>query len=403
MGDGEVTYQMVSYRVVSYYLVSYKMVHYTMKSPFLFGRTVSSEGFTNRVKEIKRLKANFTHQVNTILISPRRWGKSSLVNKVSEEVSSRSVKIVHLDLLGIRSEEEFYKALATETIKTTGSKLSEWLQACKSFFRHITPKISVGADPLQDFEIGFEWSEIEKNYKEILQLPEKIAASKNIRIIICIDEFQNLAVFKEPLLFQKRLRSEWQHQQKVNYCLYGSQQHMMMELFERQSMPFFKFGDVMYLSKIDRKEWISFIVAKFRDTLKKIDESQADTIAKLVQDHSYYVQQLSHIVWLNTEKAVTGNIVESSLNDLLEQNSILYTRDTEELSANQLLYLKAISDGVHTGLSSMAVIEKYRLGTSANVLKVKQVLIKKELIEERAGGSYFLDPVYEIWFRKFIS
>ncbi len=374
-----------------------------MKSPFLFGRTVSSEGFTNRVKEIKRLKANFSHQVNTILISPRRWGKSSLVKKVSEEAGSQSVRIVNLDLLGIRSEEEFYKVFATETIKATGTRFEEWVAACKSFFKHITPKISIGVDPSRDFEIGFEWTEIEKNYKEILQLPEKIAASKKIRIIICIDEFQNLAVFKDPLLFQKRLRSEWQHQRRVNYCLYGSQQHMMMQLFERQSMPFYKFGDVMYLSKIDRKEWISFIIARFKGTHKEIEEPEANAIAELVQDHSYYVQQLSHIVWLNTDKKVTKAIVEGALTDLLEQNSILYTRDTEELSEYQLRYLKALSEGVHTGLSSMALIDKYRMGTSANVLKIKNALIKKELVEERGGGAHFLDPVYELWFRKNIS
>jgi hypothetical protein len=373
-----------------------------MKSPFLFGRTVSAEGFTNRVKEIKRLKANFIHQVNTILISPRRWGKSSLVKKVSDEVKSRAIRIVQIDLLGIRSEEEFYKVLATETIKATGNRLEEWLHACKTFFKHITPKISVGSNPVEDFEISFEWHEIEKNYKEILQLPEMIAAAKKIRIIICIDEFQNLAVFREPLLFQKRLRSEWQHQQRVNYCLYGSQHHMMMELFERQSMPFYKFGDVMYLSRIDRAEWISFIVDKFRETGKKIDAAHAESIAQTVQDHSYYVQQLSHIVWLNTEKVATTEILENSVNDLLEQNAILYTRDTEELSTNQLLFLKAIAEGVHKGLSSIKTIEKYRFGTSANVLKIKHALMKKELIEERGGNVYFIDPVYELWFRKFV-
>jgi uncharacterized protein len=373
-----------------------------MKSPFLFGRTVSAAGFTNRVKEIKRLKANFTHQVNTILISPRRWGKSSLIKKVSDEVKSKGIRIVHLDLLGIRSEEEFYKVLATETLKAAGNRLEERLRACRTFFKHITPKISLGQNPVEDFEVSFEWNEIEKNYKEILQLPEKIAVTKNIRIVICIDEFQNLAAFGNPLLFQKRLRSEWQHQQRVNYCLYGSQQHMMMELFERQSMPFYKFGDVMYLLKIDRKDWVSFIMEKFRDTGKKIDGELAESIAQMVQDHSYYVQQLSHIVWLNTEKTATAEMLENSLNDLLEQNAILYTRDTEELSANQLLLLKAIAEGVNKGLSSMAIIEKYHFGTSANVLKIKNALVKKELIEERGGNVYFLDPVYEFWFRKFV-
>jgi uncharacterized protein len=96
---------------------------------------------------------------------------------------------------------------------------------------------------------------MEKNYREVLQLPEKIAAKKNINVVICIDEFQNIESFKDSLAFQKKLRTEWQHQQMVTYCLYGSKQQMMTSLFEKQSMPFYRFGDVIYLSKIKRKEW----------------------------------------------------------------------------------------------------------------------------------------------------
>lgn len=374
-----------------------------MKSPFLFGRTVSSAGFTNRVKEIKRLKDNFNNQINTMLISPRRWGKSSLVKRVSSEVASKKLRVVEMDLLGIRDEEEFYKLLATETIKATGNKVEEWLHACKQFFKQITPKIGMGPDPLHDFEISFDWQDLERNYKEILNLPEKIAEEKNLHIIVCIDEFQNMGIFRDPLLFQKRLRSEWQHQRRVSYCLYGSQQHMMMELFERQSMPFYKFGDVIYLSKISRTDWIRFITGKFEATGKSISEELADKLAALVQDHSYYVQQLSHMVWINSEATVTGEDLDDSLVALLEQNSILYTRDTEDLAATQLAYLRALADGVNTGLSAKAVIDRYRFGTSASVTKAKKALLKKELIEERNGVSYFLDPVFELWFRKFVA
>lgn len=148
------------------------------------------------------------------LISPRRWGKSSLVKRVAKEVASKKLRIVEMDLLGIRDEEEFYKLLATETIKATGNKVEEWLHACKQFFKQITPRIGMGPDLLQDFEISFEWQDLERNYKEILNLPEKIAVEKNLNIIICIDEFQNMGIFRDPLLFQKRLRSEWQHQQR---------------------------------------------------------------------------------------------------------------------------------------------------------------------------------------------
>ena len=149
-----------------------------MESPFLFGNTVSEETFTNRKADMTRLSDNLRNHINTILISPRRWGKSSLVKKVAAGLQSRTTKVIRLDLLSLRSEEGFYKLLAAETIKATSNKLTEWIQTGKDFLKHITPKISVGTDPLNDFEISFEWKELEKHYKEILNLPQKIAEKK---------------------------------------------------------------------------------------------------------------------------------------------------------------------------------------------------------------------------------
>ncbi len=371
-----------------------------METPFLFGKIVSEETFTNRTADIARLQGNLRNHVNTILISPRRWGKSSLVKKVAAQLQSRSVKIIQLDLLSIRNEEEFYKLLAAETIKATSNKLTEWIATAKEFLKHITPKIAVGTDPMNDFEISFEWKELEKHYKEILNLPQKIAEQKKLHLIVCIDEFQNCAAFKEPMLLQKRLRTEWQHHHNVTYCLYGSRQHMMAHLFEKQSMPFYKFGDVVYLPKIERSEWILFIKKQFSATQKKITEELANLIAAMVQDHSYYVQQLSYLVWTATAKTVTRETVQDSVEKLLEQNAILYTRDTEELTGLQHNFLKAVASGIHRGLSSKEVVHDYRLGTSANVLKIKKALLQKELIDDSGGDVHFLDPVYQLWFQK---
>src|SRR5688500_16042690 len=176
-----------------------------MQAPFVFGKTVAEAGFTNRTNDIRRLMTNLSNGINTVLISPRRWGKSSLVRKVALELQGRKQKVIQIDLMSIRNEDEFYQALAKETIKLTSGKLTEWVQAAKEFFRHISPKISIGPDPAQDFDISFEWKDVEKNYKELLNLPEVIAKKKNLQIIICIDEFQNCAGFREPGEFQKKL------------------------------------------------------------------------------------------------------------------------------------------------------------------------------------------------------
>lgn len=370
-----------------------------MEVPFSFGKTVTEEAFTNRSADSKRLTNNLQNRINTILISPRRWGKSSLVKKVVAGMRNRSTRIIMLDLMSIRNEEEFYKVLATETIKATSNKLNEWIETGKEFLQHITPRISLGTDPMQDFDISFEWNELDKNYKEILNLPQKIAKKKKLHLVICIDEFQNCENFKDSMLFQKRLRTEWQHQHDVTYCLYGSRQHMMSELFEKQSNPFYKFGDVLYLPKIARSDWISFIRQQFTATEKSIAVSMANLIAEMVQDHSYYVQQLSYLVWTATARTVTKEIILAAVEDLLAQNALLYTRDTENLTNVQYNFLKALAEGVHTGLSSKDIMYTYQLGTSANVLKIKKALIQKELIDDQAG-IYFLDPVYELWFKK---
>ena len=162
----------------------------------------------------------------------------------------------------------------------------------------------------------------------------------------------------------------------------------------------YKFGDVVYLPKIGRSEWVSFICRQFASTKKKISKKMAASIAAAVSDHSYYVQQLSYLVWVSTTKSVTNEILNKALETLLDQNALLYTRDSEELTNAQHNFLRAVAEGVHKGLSSKNILSEYRLGTSANVLKIKKSLLLKELIDEGSHGVHFIDPGYRLWFRK---
>src|SRR4051812_19723147 len=160
-----------------------------MHTPFNFGRTVKNENFTNRELEIKKLASNFENGVNTIIISPRRWGKSSLVEKVANQVKNKSIKVVTLDLFSIRTEEEFYSALAKAVIKATSTKMEEWLEWSKKFLKNITPKFTLQMGDKQSFNLELDFESIKKYYQELLDLAERIAGEKKINIVICIDEF----------------------------------------------------------------------------------------------------------------------------------------------------------------------------------------------------------------------
>ena len=372
-----------------------------MNSPFRFGKIVEGPAFTDREADVERLVSNFENRIHTILISPRRWGKSSLVWKAAN-VTSHShsdFRFCFIDLFNIRNESEFYAAYAREIIKATSGKVDEWISMAQSLLNRLQPKFSFGADPMNDFTIQFDLDGSTQSVQDILQLPDHVSKKKKFRVVVCLDEFQNLSHFEDPGLFQRRLRSVWQHHQHVTYCLYGSQKSMLSHLFELKSMPFYKFGDVIYLDKIDIPHWRTFIEKQFKRTGKVVSPRLAEKIGVWMQGHPSYVQQLSHMVWIRTEHEVDEKILSAAVEDIIQQNSPLFEKDVESLSNTQVNFLSALAEGVTT-LSSVENLQKYRLGTSANVVKIKRVLEKKEIIEIHRGRPFFVDPLFELWLRR---
>lgn len=368
--------------------------------PFTFGVATSGDNFTDREKETERLLSNFRHGINTILISPRRWGKTSLVQKVCRLAQSDQLKVVYLDIFSCRSDREFYEAFASVVLKQTSSKWEEWVENARQFLSRITPKISMGTDPMTDFSISFEINPKNNDGEEILQLPEKIAHEKGCNIVVCIDNFQQIAEFKDSKIFQKRLRSVWQLQKSVSYCLFGSKKHLMNELFEKKSYPFYKFGDTMYLPKIGTQDWITYICRRFEATGKQIPKELAEKICQSMENHSSYVQQLAWLVWIHTDKVATEQDFEAAYQDIIDQNTPLFEKQTESLTTYQMNFLRAVIDGIHSEFTTQEVLHKYQLGSSANVSIVKRALIKKELIEIEKRQVVIPDPVMAVWLKR---
>ncbi|MDX9905290.1 MAG: ATPase [Bacteroidales bacterium] len=373
-----------------------------METPFIFGKLATGENFTDREAEQQRLIQNFRSGTNTILISPRRWGKSSLVHKSALEAkkAEHAPIIVFIDLFNIRSEEDFYKCLAESVIRATSGQIEEIMSNIKEFMKEWVPRISFSPDAHHEFSLSLDWAEIKKQPDEILNLAENIADAKDRKVVICLDEFQNIAFYENPLAFQKKLRSHWQKHQMVSYCIYGSKRHMLLDVFTSPSMPFYRFGDMMFLPKISIDYWIPFIQERFKSTGKAIDREQAERIATLTECHPYYVQQLAQQTWLRTEKAVTIGIIDEALDNLVLQMSLLFQNITEDLTTSYVNFLRMILDG-HTRYTSMENIDRYQLGTSANVVRIRKALISKEIIDEHEGKAILLDPLYAIWLKKY--
>lgn len=371
--------------------------------PFVFGVRVEEDAFTDRREETARLKANFMYGVNTILISPRRMGKTSLVDKVCSLVESEDIKIARMDAFGCRSEHDFINAFATAIVRATSNRWEEWLENAKVFLSRFVPKISFGQDPLNDFSLSLEYNVNNQTTEEVLKLPELIAQAKGYHIVVCIDEFQQIGDFPDFLPFQKKLRGIWQLQSHVSYCLCGSKKHMMEQMFQNQSYPFYRFGDFFYLNKISERDWVEYICQRFEVTGKHISEDLASEICTVTERYSSYVQQLAWLVWLHTADAAqaTAEDVAYGIDRLLDACEPLFIQQTEDLSAYQMNFLHALVNGVHTGFTQSAVLSNYQLGTAANITRLKKALIEKDLITLSAPKYLEMsDPILSLWLKK---
>ena len=366
-------------------------------SPFEFDTTVRDEHFPDRVQETQRLVTNFQLGINTILISPRRMGKTSLVLKAQSLAASDTLRIATLDIFGCRSPTDFLAAYATAVIKAAGRKTDDWLRTTRQFLSEIT----FGSDPMNQFSLRFGIKDLPQRTEDILNLPERIALQNKVRIVVCIDEFQQIGLFEDSLTFQKLLRSVWQHHTQVSYCLYGSHKHMMDSIFQTASAPFYRFGDLFYLERIPRKDWVSFIVSRFKATGKSISEAIAGRIADTADRYSYYVQQLAFHVWTSTASEAGEQEFNRGIDLLLASCEPTFIEQTVRLTNRQMNFLHALADGLTSGFTEKSVLDHYGLTTSANVARVKEALLEKDMILQPARGTVLLaDPILKLWLQR---
>lgn len=371
-----------------------------MKNPFQYGKLAENENFIDRDDDRVFLKQTLYSGINVILSSPRRWGKSSLVKKAMSELASEKldVKVCYIDAFPITSSKEFYNVFAKEVIRSTASQWQNILDNVRTFFRSVTPKISFGPDPMNEFSISFD-TENSDDEKDVLSLPEKIADKRGIQVIVCIDEFQKLAKLNDYVHLEEMMRSVWQHQQHVSYCLYGSQRHLIEDIFNSSEKPFFHFGQMYNLKKINKADWITYIIGRFRSTGKNISEEIAGMIADTAGCHSWYVQQLASSVWNFSSEDADRQAFEKGLIWCVDVNSETYFKVCDSLSELQLNLLKAVA-ARETEFSSAEVVRKYGLGSAASVTKNKKILYDKDLISFSGSGITFQDPIFEIWFEE---
>lgn len=292
-----------------------------MNNPFKFGSVVDEPYFTDRINELAYIKHSMNSANHIVLISPRRFGKTSLVKKAIKEINRPSIFI---NLQMAVSVENLASLLLKEIFKL---RPFEKVKHLMTHFR-IIPTIST--NPFSDaVDVSFQPSlDTTAILEDAFALLEKVS-SPTKRIITVFDEFQEIMGIEKGL--DKRLRAIMQEQQNINYIFLGSQESMMTQIFERKKSPFYHFGMLMHLDKIPYDDFMQYITQR----LPLKDDTQAKDIAKDILNttlcHPYFTQQLASQVW---EILTYSDVKEDIVKEAVEQLTIIHDLDFERLWMN---------------------------------------------------------------------
>ena len=288
-----------------------------MENPFKFGTIVEEEYFTDRVDEVRYISQFVNSANHLILISPRRFGKSSVVAKAVKQSGRKSItinlqQVTSVSDLSAKLLREFFKVHPMERIRHL---IANFRIIPTISTNPITGSMDVSFQPGVNASILLE---------DVMDLIEK-AHTEQDRIIVVLDEFQEILDLDSKL--DKQLRSIMQEQKHINYILLGSQESMMTEIFERKKSPFYHFGEMMRLGKLPREDFHRFLSERLKSCFATSSNELADSILDYTNNHPYYSQQLAANVWnigiLQTE---TDDVLHTAIDHIITTHGHDYER-----------------------------------------------------------------------------
>ncbi|PIU22418.1 MAG: hypothetical protein COT14_01300 [Candidatus Diapherotrites archaeon CG08_land_8_20_14_0_20_30_16] len=342
-----------------------------MNNPFVFGSVVKGNQFCNRQKEIAEISRICKSNNNLILVSPRRYGKTSLIVNALEQIK---LQYVLVDCYRLDSKEDFVNRLITNYLFSL--KQGNIIDKVKYLSKILDIEVEFKAKIVNVKIKKFDYSSLETLIVEI---------SKD-RLIV-FDEFQ--AVFELDKTLVSRLRGILQHINKTHIFL-GSKKHLLLYLFEDQNSPFYKFGIIMPVNKIDETDWRRFIKNWFKKTKSTINDEDLSTLLEYSNNIPFYVQYLAYYFWDGINSGKDSNII---INDVLESNKYIYDDAFSKFNANQRKALIVLASE-NTNIFGHSILEKYKIKNAQILNKSLNALLEKGIIEKN-GHYFFVDPLFE--------
>ncbi|MBS4766494.1 ATP-binding protein [Alistipes sp. kh20] len=367
-------------------------------NPFIVTGKIEPAYFCDRVQESARLIKSLTNGNNMVIISPRRMGKTGLIQFCYEKPEIKNEYYTFfIDILHTSSLREFTYLLGRaiyETLLPRSKKMAKlFVQTLKS----ISGKF--GFDPISGLPtFNVELGDIDRpeyTLEEIFQL--LVAADKPC--IVAIDEFQQIAKYPEKNI-EALLRTHIQKIRNCNFVFAGSERHMMQEMFMSSARPFYHSADVMELNAIIPDLYIPFIVGHFESRNRRISGENVEKVYNLFKGHTYYIQKTFNEAFADTSEGdeCTIKTLRSAVNNLIAYNDTIFREILSNIPEKQKELLYAIAkDGEAEKITSAEFIKRHSLTSASSVQSATNKLLEKDIITEINKVYSVTDRLFGMW------
>lgn len=373
------------------------------ENPFVFGEIIDQARFVDREIELEHLTRDVADGQKVFLLSPRRFGKSSLVSLAFLKLQKRHIRTVIIPVSSYATYGQFLEKFAEKVLRAAGpwDRVRDWVTR---FTKRVRPEANAN---LTTGEISISLgrdsgSDPTPVAPDVFALPGELSRNGGFRMAICLDEFQQIQQFDSGSV-ENALRNEVQRQRGVGYVFSGSQPTLMEEMLAPKR-PFHKAGPRMFLDKIPDLAWKNFIHREFRKRERALSDAALEQILAAADRIPYDVQRVAHELWdygeITAAKRLEVDDVNLIVGRLVASQATYYERLWQQLAARQRAVLQALARQGSDDILSQAARQSFRLGPASSVQKALQSLNAQDIIDRYQGMYFFLDPLFAHWIRR---
>lgn len=373
-------------------------------NPFVYGEIVTSAAFADREQERDRLTRDLAAGQKIFLISPRRYGKSSLIRDVMKSLAAERILTVEVTVAASSSYVGFLEAYARALVSadTPVGRLQRW---ATDLLQAVRPELRFDARPSGDsrFSLAFPAVRTARDTArlaaEVFALPGRIAAARKQRMAIALDEFQTIASFDGGNV-EHALRAAVQDQREVGYVFAGSEPSLMERMITPRR-PFYKAGPVVRLEKIDGDIFADFIEARFVASGVRVEPGLGAAVVELAENVPYDVQRLAHETWDDVRVAgrKTAGLedLHLTLTRLLNEQHTVFEESWQRLTLAQRAVLRALVLEDGRELMSAEVRSRHRLAGASSVQSALAALVRHDIVMKEDSRYVVSDSLYREW------